>query len=84
MECTKISVKLQLESVDNILNILSNKGCLYSENHLKKYIESQLKREKKGIKVEKKITDKQINNIANAYKNDGTDSINGFKKILLN
>ena len=26
----------------------------------------------------------QINNIANAYKNAGKDSINGFKKILLN
>ena len=39
---------------------------------------------KKGIRIEKKITNQQINNIANAYKNAGTDSINGFKKILLN
>ena len=39
---------------------------------------------KKGIKIEKKLTEKQINNIANAYKNAGTDSINGFKKILIN
>ncbi len=34
--------------------------------------------------LEKKLTEKQISNIANAYKNAGTDSINGFKKILLN
>ena len=32
----------------------------------------------------KKLTEKQITNIANAYKNAGADSINGFKKILLN
>ena len=39
---------------------------------------------KKGIKIEKKLTEKQMNNIANAYKNAGTDSINSFKKILIN
>ena len=36
------------------------------------------------MKIEKKLTEKQINNIANAYKNAGTESINGFKKILIN
>ena len=39
---------------------------------------------KKGIKIENKFTEKQISIIAKAYKNAGTDSINGFKKILIN
>ena len=39
---------------------------------------------KKGIRIEKKISQSQINTIATAYKNAGTNSITGFKKVLLN
>ena len=79
-----IILDIKKQSLSKIINKLKNDEIIILKKSKKDKRNKNIYLTKKGIKIEKKLTDKQINNIANAYKNAGTDSINGFKKILLN
>ena len=75
---------IKKQSLSKIINKLKNDEIIILKKSKKDKRNKNIYLTKKGLKIEKKITNKQINNIANAYKNAGKDSINGFKKILLN
>ena len=75
---------IKKQSLSKIINKLKNDEIIILKKSKKDKRNKNIYLTKKGIRIEKKITNQQINNIANAYKNAGTDSINGFKKILLN
>ena len=75
---------IKKQSLSKIINKLINDEIIILKKSKKDKRNKNIYLTKKGLKIEKKITNKQINNIANAYKNAGKDSINGFKKILLN
>jgi len=77
-------LNIRKQSLSKVINKLKEDGIILLKQSKKDKRKKNIYLTKKGIKIEKKLTDKQINNIANAYKNAGTDSINGFKKILLN
>ena len=75
---------IKKQSLSKIINKLKNEGVIVLRKSKKDKRKKNIYLTKKGIKIEKKLTEKQVQNIANAYKNAGTDSINGFKKILVN
>ena len=75
---------IKKQSLSKIINKLKNDGIIVLKKSKKDKRKKNIYLTKKGIKIEKKLTEKQVQNIANAYKNAGTDSINGFKKILVN
>ena len=75
---------IKKQSLAKIINKLKKDEIIELKQSKKDKRNKNIYLTKKGIKIEKKLTEKQINNIANAYKNAGTDSINGFKKILIN
>ena len=79
-----IILDIKKQSLSKIINKLKNDEIIILKKSKKDKRNKNIYLTKKGIRIEKKITNQQINNIANAYKNAGTDSINGFKKILLN
>ena len=79
-----IILDIKKQSLSKVINKLKNDEVIVLKKSKKDKRNKNIYLTKKGIKIEKKITNKQINNIANAYKNAGTDSINGFKKILVN
>ena len=79
-----IILDIKKQSLSKIINKLKNYEIIILKKSKKDKRNKNIYLTKKGLKIEKKITNKQINNIANAYKNAGKDSINGFKKILLN
>ena len=74
---------IKKQSLAKIINKLKKDEIIELKQSKKDKRNKNIYLTKKGIKIEKKLTEKQINNIANAYKNAGTDSINGFKKFLL-
>ena len=75
---------IKKQSLAKIINKLKKDEIIELKQSKKDKRNKNIYLTKKGIKIEKKLTEKQISNIANAYKYAGTDSINGFKKILLN
>ena len=79
-----IILDIKKQSLSKIINKLKNDEIIILKKSKKDKRNKNIYLTKKGIRIEKKITNQQINNIANAYKKAGTDSINGFKKILLN
>ena len=79
-----IILDIKKQSLSKVINKLKNDEVIVLKKSKKDKRNKNIYLTKKGLKIEKKITSKQINNIANAYKNAGKDSINGFKKILLN
>ena len=79
-----VILDIKKQSLSKIINKLKNDEIIILKKSKKDKRNKNIYLTKKGIRIEKKITNQQINNIANAYKNAGTDSINGFKKILLN
>ena len=79
-----IILDIKKQSLSKIINKLKSEEIITLKKSKKDKRNKNIYLTKKGLKIEKKITSKQINNIANAYKNAGKDSINGFKKILLN
>ena len=79
-----IILDIKKQSLSKVINKLKNDEVIILKKSKKDKRNKNIYLTKKGLKIEKKITSKQINNIANAYKNAGKDSINGFKKILLN
>ena len=79
-----IILDIKKQSLSKIINKIKNDEIIILKKSKKDKRNKNIYLTKKGIRIEKKITNQQINNIANAYKNAGTDSINGFKKILLN
>ena len=78
-----IILDIKKQSLSKVINKLKNDEVIILKKSKKDKRNKNIYLTKKGIKIEKKLTEKQISNIANAYKNAGTDSINGFKKILL-
>ena len=79
-----IILDIKKQSLSKIINKLKNDEIIILKQSKKDKRNKNIYLTKKGLKIEKKITNKQINNIADAYKNAGKDSINGFKKILIN
>ena len=79
-----IILDIKKQSLSKIINKLKNDELIILKKSKKDKRKKNIYLTKKGIKIEKKLTEKQIGNIANAYKNAGKDSINGFKKILVN
>ena len=79
-----IILDIKKQSLSKIINKLKNDEIIILKQSKKDKRNKNIYLTKKGIKIEKKLTQKQINNIADAYKNAGKDSINGFKKILIN
>ena len=79
-----IILDIKKQSLSKVINKLKNDEVIVLKKSKKDKRNKNIYLTKKGIKIEKKLIEKQVSNIANAYKNAGTDSINGFKKILLN
>ena len=79
-----IILDIKKQSLAKVINKLKYDEVIVLKKSKKDKRNKNINLTKKGIKIEKKLTEKQISNIANAYKNAGTDSINGFKKILIN
>ena len=79
-----IILDIKKQSLSKVINKLKNDEVIVLKKSKKDKRNKNIYLTKKGIKIEKKLIEKQISNIANAYKNAGTDSIYGFKKILLN
>jgi len=79
-----VILNIKKQSLSKIINKLKKDEVIILKKSKKDKRNKNIYLTKKGIKIEKKLTEKQINNIANAYKNAGTESINGFKKILIN
>ena len=79
-----IILDIKKQSLSKIINKLKNDEIIILKKSKKDKRTKNIYLTKKGIKIENKFTEKQINIIAKAYKNAGTDSINGFKKILIN
>ena len=79
-----VVLNIKKQSLSKVINKLKEDDIILLKKSKKDKRNKNIYLTKKGIKIEKKLTEKQISNIANAYKNAGTDSINGFKKILLN
>tara|TARA_Y100000590_G_scaffold468559_1_gene651714 strand:+ start:25 stop:510 length:486 start_codon:yes stop_codon:yes gene_type:complete len=79
-----IILNIKKQSLSKIINKLENDELITLKKSKKDKRNKHIFLTKKGIKIEKLLTERQINNIAYAYKNAGTESINGFKKILIN
>ena len=79
-----VILDIKKQSLAKVLNKLKNNDLIVLKQSKKDKRNKNIYLTKKGIKIEKRLTEKQMNNIANAYKNAGTDSINSFKKILIN
>ena len=79
-----VVLNIKKQSLAKVINKLKEDDIILIKKSKKDKRNKNIYLTKKGIKIEKKLTEKQISNIANAYKNAGTDSINGFKKILVN
>ena len=77
-------LNVKKQSLSKIINKLKYDEVITLKKSRKDKRNKNIFLTKKGIKIEKKLTEKQINNISYAYKNAGVDSINGFKKILIN
>ena len=75
---------IKKQSLSKVINKLINDEIIILKQSKKDKRNKNIYLTKKGIKIEKKLIEKQIKNIALAYKNSGTESINGFKKILIN
>ena len=75
---------IKKQSLSKVINKLINDEIIILKQSKKDKRNKNIYLTKKGIKIEKKLIEKQIKNIALAYKNAGTESINGFKKILIN
>ena len=71
-------------NIETRINKLINDEIIFLKQSKKDKRNKNIYLTKKGIKIEKKLIEKQIKNIALAYKDAGTESINGFKKILIN
>ena len=79
-----IILDIKKQSLSKVINKLKNDEIIILKKSKKDKRTKNIYLTKKGIKIENKFTEKQISIIAKAYKNAGTESINGFKKILIN
>ncbi len=79
-----IILDIKKQSLSKVINKLINDEIIFLKQSKKDKRNKNIYLTKKGIKIEKKLIEKQIKNIALAYKDAGTESINGFKKILIN
>ena len=79
-----IILDIKKQSLSKIINKLKNDEIIILKKSKKDKRNKNIYLTKKGIKIEKKMNQILLNKIAFAYKNAGTGSINGFKKILLN
>ena len=79
-----IILDIKKQSLSKVINKLINDEIIFLKQSKEDKRNKNIYLTKKGIKIEKKLIEKQIKNIALAYKDAGTESINGFKKILIN
>tara|TARA_Y100000590_G_scaffold322966_1_gene365801 strand:+ start:10 stop:495 length:486 start_codon:yes stop_codon:yes gene_type:complete len=79
-----IILDIKKQSLSKVINKLISDEIIFLKKSKKDKRNKNIYLTKKGIKIEKKLIEKQIKNIALAYKNAGTESISGFKKILIN
>ena len=79
-----IILNIKKQSLSKIINKLENDELITLKKSKKDKRNKHIFLTKKGIKIEKKMNKLFVSRIANAYKNSGTESINGFKKILFN
>ena len=79
-----VILNIKKQSLSKIINKLKKDEVIILKKSKKDKRNKNIYLTKKGIKIEKKLIEKQIKNIALAYKNAGTESISGFKKILIN
>ena len=77
-------LKIKKQSLAKIVNKLKDDDIIFLKQSKKDKRKKTIFLTKKGIKIEKKMNKLFVSRIANAYKNSGTESINGFKKILFN
>lgn len=79
-----IILDIKKQSLSKIINKLKNDEVIVLKKSKKDKRNKNIYLTKKGIKIEKKMNQILLNKIAFAYKNAGKESINGFKKILIN
>ena len=79
-----IILDIKKQSLSKIINKLKNDEIIILKKSKKDKRNKNIYLTKKGIKIEKKMNQILLNKIAFAYKNAGKESINGFKKILIN
>ena len=75
---------IKKQSLSKIINKLKSDGIIVLKKSKKDKRKKNIYLKKKGIKIEKKMNQILLNKISFAYKNAGKESINGFKKILIN
>ena len=77
-------LNIRKQSLSKVINKLKEDGIILLKQSKKDKRKKNIYLTKKGMKIEKKINQLLLNKIAFAYKNAGTESINSFKKILIN
>ena len=77
-------LNIRKQSLSKIINKLKEDGIIFLKQSKKDKRNKNIYLTKKGLKIEKKINQMHLNKITFAYKNAGTESINGFKKVLIN
>tara|TARA_B100001167_G_C16746921_1_gene293979 strand:+ start:180 stop:671 length:492 start_codon:yes stop_codon:yes gene_type:complete len=77
-------LNIRKQSLSKVINKLKEDGIILLKQSKKDKRKKNIYLTKKGIKIEKKMNQILLNKISFAYKNAGKESINGFKKILIN
>ena len=77
-------LNIKKQSLSKIINKLKDDGVILLKKSKKDKRNKNIYLTKKGLKIEKKINQLHLNKIAFAYKHSGKESINGFKKVLIN
>ena len=79
-----VVLNIKKQSLAKVINKLKEDDIILLKKSKKDKRNKNIYLTKKGVKIEKKINQFHLNKIAIAYKNAGTESINGFKKVLIN
>ena len=79
-----VVLNIKKQSLAKVINKLKEDGIILLKQSKKDKRKKNIYLTKKGIKIEKKMNQILLNKISFAYKNAGKESINGFKKILIN
>jgi len=77
-------LNIRKQSLSKVINKLKEDGIIFLKESKRDKRKKNIYLTKKGMKIEKKINQQHLNKIAFAYKNAGTETINSFKKILIN
>ena len=79
-----VVLNIKKQSLAKVINKLKEDDIILLKKYKKDKRNKNIYLTKKGVKIERKINQFHLNKIAIAYKNAGTESINGFKKVLIN